>query len=73
MFIQLDRVKLPDRTLYTPKGQRDLLRQIFYQFCTPDSTNALPHIEDWAMDTDTLQECKTADNQVYWIGPAIFA
>jgi hypothetical protein len=24
-------------------------------------------------DTDTLQECRTADNQVYWIGPSEIA
>jgi len=71
--MQLDAIKLPSKTLYMPKGHGDLLRQIAYQFLTPDSTNFLPRIEDVSMDPATLQECKTADNHVYWIGPAIFA
>ena len=73
MFTQLDRVKFPDKTVYMPKGQRDLLRQISYRFLTPGSTSFLLSIEDSAKDTATLQECKTADNQVYWIGPAEIA
>jgi hypothetical protein len=73
MFMQLDRVKFTDKTVYMPKGQRDLLRQISYQFLSPESTNMLLDVEDCAKDTDTLQECRTADNQVYWIGPAEIA
>jgi hypothetical protein len=71
MFTQLDRVKLPaDKIVYMEKGQRDVLLGISYRFLTPDSTFSALIVEDWAMDTDTLQQCRTADNQVYWIGPA---
>jgi hypothetical protein len=73
MFMQLDRVKFPDKTVYMPKGQRDLLLQISYRFLTPGPTNFLLSVEDSAKDTAALQECKTADNQVYWIGPAEIA
>jgi hypothetical protein len=71
--MQLDAVKLPSKTVYMPKGHRDLLLQISYQLLPPDSTNFLLMVEDASIDIDTVQECKTADNQVYWIGPAIFA
>jgi hypothetical protein len=49
------------------------LRQISYRFLTPGSTSFLLSIEDSTKDTATLQECKTADNRVYWIGPAEIA